>query len=228
MQSAHALCLTLTIFLFSLALRLNVIINQKVAKRFGYVKNVAYYHVTCFLEMPYGEYIIAKVVGNIIGVWIPLIIVVIVHIVMFLKLRKQAQIAARSNSNETLDQLQRISKTFLLTVLSFFICLLPLSILDTIELVQSDVQNYYFWKCRNFYIHLANMSISLNPIVYSKIHVRIYKMIQCFIGWVLKKVRGMRSQPEASSNGGQAVPIILTSKPNSIMHDHSSCNRDAN
>ena len=128
------------------------------------------------------ELIINTFVTCSLGIWLPMILIGITYIAMYLKLKKEAQI---TQSNSTLDsqaQLNRISRTFTTVLFVFYICYLPLSVQHAI---------YYYFKYTNRTINesvynncwaisqfLLYTNSCLNPIIYSKVHLKIYNCVR--------------------------------------------------
>ena len=119
-----------------------------------------------------------------LGIWLPMLIIIICHIVMFCKLQKEA-IARRRHaiSINTNQQMQRISKAFLVVVCAFFVCLIPQSVLSCFEKeVRTNAHLVNLW---NVSIPLANVNSCLNPCIYGKIHLKIYLGVR----WVFKEIQ---------------------------------------
>ena len=97
---------------------------------------------------------------------------------MYPKLQREARIRKESKSLQADTQMIRILRTFLVVVAVFFVCCLPSTILYVFTYVNKvpDTRPVYnFQVVANF---LINFNSCLNPIIYSKIHVRIYKSAQ--------------------------------------------------
>ena len=167
----------MAIFLCSLALQGYTATKYSLKRNLDYDErqNIIIYRDICRVDHIDEMLFIYLVVTYFIGLWTPMFIIVLVHIAMFLKLTKQARIRAQSTSSDSRPQMQRISKIFLMTVLAFFTCCLPVSILLcilSVPNIPAAVSNVLVVPY-NFCIPLANLNSCLNPFIYSKIHLKI-------------------------------------------------------
>ena len=113
------------------------------------------------------------------GAWIPMIIILFIHVSMFAILNKQNRLRARSTTSDTSQQLQSISRTFLVIVCAFYVCLLPFSLLNIII----EIPKYkHLLNVYNYAIVLVNLNSCINPFIYTKIHHKIYKGARWVLG----------------------------------------------
>ena len=120
---------------------------------------------------------------------------------MFFKLRKQARIRAQSTGTDTRRHIQGISKTFLLIVFAFFTLLLPFSITRTIAGKFKDFGNIILVQAWDFSIVLANFNSCINPVIYAKIHRKIYLQTKNLIARVLRHFRGCFDKQRRDTSG---------------------------
>ena len=202
------MAVTLTIVLCSFGLQVFDLTLTHFERRVGASKNVAVYldgpHRYCNVI---DEVFIHVLVSHSLGLWIPLLIIISMHIAMFIELKKQAQIRAQTTSNKS-RQMQQTLKIFVAIVFVFFTCSLPLSILNIIMSHPNSTHNscnnpnilfeantdkshllggktyMTFSWARNFCVPLAYINSCLNPFIYSKVHLKIYAVLR----WVYIKV----------------------------------------
>ena len=157
-----------------------------------------------------------------IWLWFPIFTVTIVHMAMFLKLQQQARIRAASTSiSITNCQMQRTLKIFLVVVFAFLTCTFPLSVLNCIKYRYQHFHKMHLVNLRNYCIPLAYLQSCLNPFIYSKIHLRIYRSMR----WAGRRIRWM------FTTISRKIEIMASQKENSsaskgvsnIPNDHSSC-----
>ena len=149
---------------------------------------ISYYNKkTVFIEIcnsTHRHRFFVRLILRLIAVWIPMVIIVLTHTVMFLKLKKEARIRSQSTSSDTSNQMQQISKTFLVTVIIFLVCLLPWSIIDCLRWKLNDDTDTEFTvsltRMNNYSLALANLNSCLNPFIYSKIHLKIWHWMKNF------------------------------------------------
>ena len=193
----YAIAFTLVVVLCALALQISEAIRttliRKIERQLSYFNNVTVLVDECVWRDK--EPATNLLITHIIGIWIPMLIVVTVHIIMYLKLRREAKIISQSSSSNTNNQMQRISKTFLVTVIVFFICLLPWSVMHVLWWKFGDTTNStVFIDIRNYSLTLANTNSCLNPFIYSKLHQKIFVWGQRIFRYICKRRIVARSQ----------------------------------
>ena len=152
-----------------------------------------------------------------------MLIVLFTHIVMFVKLREQAVARKHTSTNEKGNQLQSISKRFVIIVCAFYVCLLPKTII-------SDYKTYYNWvegvmsmsnithKMENFATPLLNLNSCLNPLIYSKLHQKFLPGLR----WVWRKSTSIRIGAgswftRSSSQNSALTGNAVSKQPKSIL-----------
>ena len=147
-----------------------------------YFDGIDYELNKCVLDISNKDYLIYSASIYAIGIWIPMLLILVVYILIYVKLKKQAQFRQRKASINSGAQMVQLSQTFTIVVLVFFICYLPLTILTTI-----DKYNLYIGKNRESKVRYTAKTIftvlffsnsCMNPIIYSKIHVKIYNHVK--------------------------------------------------
>ena len=193
---------TLAIVLCSLTLRIFRYTKYRFTKHESYVRNTTVFTYECKYHMTQREKFIEHVITYCIGLWFPIFTVIIVQIAMFFQLRKQARIRAQSTTSDTSGQMQRTLKIFLVVVLAFMVCSLPLSIVKLIKFfVSKNFYHSYLIQAHNVGIILWNLNVCLNPFIYGKIHYRIYKGIKRI--W---KVIKWKKDDENHDNRTESLP----------------------
>ena len=194
LSAKFVIAISAVVFVGSCALHLkNVLKFEYVTNLKTYIDGTVYEYSTCESKMSYKELLIANFVTFSIGVWVPMILIALVYTLTFLKLKELAEITRNSSSQPSSAQLKKISRTFTTVILVFYICYLPATIVSTI----SSWKLYYFELnpkndiSRNdievistaFTIShlLMYTNCSLNPVIYSKVHIRIYNRVKQII-----------------------------------------------
>ena len=121
-----------------------------------------------------------------IGMWVPAIMLLTLHVVMYRKLQQQALMRKHSSTLDSTRQMRSIFRTFSIIIISFFICILPLSFLQfTIYyLLFSGQQKVLDAKAnllltmQHIFICLQDVNSCLNPLIYGKVHHKIYSVMK--------------------------------------------------
>ena len=150
------------------------------------INNQAYEYPRCAYRMSNKEAIIDFSISKSLGIWFPMLIIFLVHIMMYVRLKNRALTRQGTSSHDYQGQLSRISRTFTTILVTFYICYLPTSIQHMIllcdkyfkkEIVDPDIYNHA--------LTITNLLLfcnsSMNPIIYSKIHLKIYSSIRKII-----------------------------------------------
>ena len=183
-RSMYVTIISLAIILCPLVLQTYFLSNMTIYK---YINSELSYHnnKTVYIEkcaITYKRRFSLRIIIRSIGIWMPAIIIILTHIMMFCKLKKEARIRSQSTSSNTSTQMQQISKTFLVTVIVFLVCLLPWSIIQCLRYsYNSDIESSpSFKRMSNYSFTLANLNSCLNPFIYSKIHQKIWRWVTSF------------------------------------------------
>ena len=137
-----------------------------------------------------------------LGIWIPALILLILHIVMFRKLNEEAKIRTQTSTMDSKQQMKRIMKTFSLIIIAFYVCILPNLFFLTYKIYYTihrnkrmDLKLYDNMKLT--FLCLQNINSCLNPLIYAKIHHKIYIALE--IVWQYLVSCTMIHQSQASS-----------------------------
>ena len=111
-----------------------------------------------------------------------MVFIAIVYALLYFKLKEQAEIRQKTSSHDAHAQLNKISRTFKRVLMAFYVCYLPFTLQ---YLVHASFQ--YFGIKVNAYASNIALTITsnlwvinccINPLIYSKIHTRIYEHIR--------------------------------------------------
>ena len=214
LQTRLVVLVTLLVAIASVATRAFGASRCILRRRVIPVRKMPVYVYSCSSKLTAEEKFTLFFIKNAIGLWLPITIVTVLHIAMYLKLKKQARIRAQCTSGNTTDHMQRTLKIFVVVVLAFIICTFPLSVLKSIKLTHRE---YYFNSIllidmHNFCIFLMAMNNCLNPFIYSKIHLRIYRGMKVIkdsmshlFTTISRRVEKVTSQQQSSSES-ESIP----------------------
>ena len=172
------LLVSATISIFSSALTLD-----KAVFNLRYVPNQLNQFEGNLSEYPQCEVYKNPEVNNLLltytfGIWLPSLLIAVTYILMYLRLKKQASRRQQSSTYNSNSQMLQISHTFSIVLFAFYICHLPYTITHAIhrclEYFHKPLNDDVYQMVRPFAIFLFLSNSSLNPIIYSKIHVKIF------------------------------------------------------
>ena len=171
----------------------------------------------CALYSTNEERFVRSLIRYCIWLWLPMFIVTLLHIAMFLKLKQQrAKIRAASTSSIPNCQMQRTLIIFLVVVFAFLTCSFPLSILNCIKYRHPHFHKLHLVNLRNYCIPLAYLQSCLNPFIYSKIHLKIYRSMR----WARRGIKLM------STTISRKFEIMTSQKENSSTYEWVSNNSE--
>ena len=78
-------------------------------------------------------------------------------------------------SRQADTQMAKILRTFLVVIMAFYICCLPATILFIYYNANEVTNTPTFDTSQNFANFLNNVNSCLNPLIYSKLHLKVYK-----------------------------------------------------
>ena len=196
----------LSIILCSIALSIFEATKALFTRQLQYIHNVFVYRNQCTEEDKRKILYVYYLIVYSIGLWMPLLLVIIVHVAMYLKLKTLALVRAASTSSDTQGQLNRISRVFLMTVVAFYICTLPLSVLTIFVYLGDKLpSNGYIIMAQNFAIPLQISNCCLNPFIYSKIHQKVYRgMKNVIVAWITGRENSRKNEVRNRSRGNKA------------------------
>ena len=120
-----------------------------------------------------------------LGIWLPMLLIAITYIAMYRKLKKEAQLAQNNSTQDSHAQLTQISQTFTIVLFVFYICYLPLSIQHVVyyyfRYSERPINKSAYINYRAITQFLLYTNSCLNPIIYSKVHLKIYNYFRKLI-----------------------------------------------
>ena len=181
LSARFVLLISTVILLGSCALNMKAGISFKYETgKLFYIEGATYEYTTCYINLSKKEYLIETLVTFSIGIWFPMLLILIVYILMYIKLKKQAVIRRNSSSQNSNAQMTQISRTFSIVLIVFYICYLPSTMLFPYLIQSINTEDYD--TVRAVFSVLLFTNSCLNPIIYSKIHEKIYKNMKQLIG----------------------------------------------
>ena len=145
---------------------------------FAFYQNTTYVYSMCLNRLSKEEYFYSKLSEFSVGIWIPIFVIASVYISMYSHLKKKARKRKSSSTQDSTVQMQQILRTFLITVFAFFLCLLPMTIFQTVSAHQKWYQSSKYYFLSHVFGTIANMNSALNPLIYSKMYLRIYQILR--------------------------------------------------
>ena len=182
---------SIIIVVCSLALAIHVIVGGHKSWRISFQEGRIFYvqHTTVLASMCYFTYpkldkilLYSYILIYSIGLWFPAIILFTLHFIMYHKLKKEAQIRTNTSTMDSTLQMRRMMKTFSVIVIAFYICMIPHSILHTYlthTVILGKVMNRKLYYTMSLtFTCLQNINSCLNPLIYAKIHLKIYSALK--------------------------------------------------
>ena len=127
----------------------------RLKRSLGYARNTPVYRYKCIRRETNKEYLLYDVLTFSIGLWIPMLIIIVVHITMYIRLRQRSRIRAQHSTADTTAEMRRTLKIFVVVVLAFMICTLPNSVIHMIERIHYDYYITHLVEARNFSSHCS-------------------------------------------------------------------------
>ena len=145
----------------------------------GYEYPICYYHMNA------KEALDNYLLSNSLGIWFPMLLIVIVYAMMYVRLKHQAEIRQQASSHDSRSQLTRISRSFTTVLVTFYVCYLPATIQHIMyfhyRYYKKEISPYVYNDILTITNLLLFSNSCMNPIIYSKIHLKIYRSIRKFI-----------------------------------------------
>ena len=198
MRTRSIISILVTIVACSLGLQVYSAINAEVVTHLIYRKETAVNVSKCEPSQKVNWFKVYITVDT-IGIYLPMLLVMVSHFIMFLVLREQAIRRRYTTNSEASNQLQSISRKFVVIVCAFFICLLPKTIL-------SNYDAYYVMKGSlhmspehtvkrmiQFTTPLLNLNSCINPLIYAKIHTKVLPSLRLVVGRFSAAIRDVGS-----------------------------------
>ena len=133
--------------------------------------------------------------GFSIGIVLPMIILLVTHVIMYLMLRRQARRMSQSSTADHNQRLRKISRTFIVVVLAFYICVFPHFCMHMYEYylkisnkMSIDDINHHHDHAHNIFTITTYFNCCLNPFIYSKIHKKIFSNFRCLLEKMKKEL----------------------------------------
>ena len=146
-----------------------------------------------------------------VGIWVPSLILLILHIIIYRKLQKQANIRMHTSTMNSSQQMKKVVKTFYMIVIAFCVCMLPNSFLITYYAYTrtsgKSVDPKVMYIMHLIFPCLWNLQSCLNPLIYGKIHHKIFLALRSalqYAAWCSCKFK-----THNSSRGSQSVPTEI-------------------
>ena len=148
-----------------------------------------------------------------LGIVIPMVTLLVTHVLMYITLRKQAVRMSQSTTQDQTQRLREITKTFIVVVAAFYVCVFPHSFWHTYEsyLVMSNMNDRQKIRTKAMHAHdtftiMMYLSCCLNPFIYSKLHLRIFAACK----WLHSKIKELFPAVRKTRNlrhGNQQWPL---------------------
>ena len=143
-----------------------------------FYQNVTYVYSVCATKLTAKQNFVNEIIGFCLGIWTPMLTVVVIYVKMYMHLKKRANVRRKISTQDSTVQMQKVVMTFFITVLGFYFCLLPMTIYQTIDYHPKRFDRYNrLYLVSHIFGALANANSCLNPFIYSKIHLRVYRAI---------------------------------------------------
>ena len=227
---------TILIILCSVTMRAFAATKYRFRRYLMYFKGTAIHVDKCFSKMTESESFYNNLIEASLSIWLPLIIITVIHVIIFIRLRKQAHARSHSSNTDSSQQMKRILKTFIVIVCAFYVCTLPKTISYTyvcylrLQAAKKGIFlsniNKHIYLVHNYTIHLMVMSSCLNPIIYSRSHEKVYRAIQWFrnsckrlFSWIFRgfqHYRRVSSQVNVSGTTTTSVTSMQRGIPSNV------------
>ena len=124
---------------------------------------------------------------------IPLFLIIGFNFTAFRKLKQQMKSIDLKSNARRLAILRKASKTFCLVVVLFFICTLPSAVyyitiryLVVYDLEYATRHLKDISRAHNYLVKLTNLNSCLNPVIYAKVHTKVWKLIRTLYRRILE------------------------------------------
>ena len=194
LSTRFVISISVLVLVCSVALTMYEGLSFRYADNFHhYLEGAVYEYSLCYFELSFKEILINMILTRTVGVWFPMLLIALVYTFMFLKLKNQLKGMKRKSSHDGKAQMKRILRTFTVVIAVFYICYLPQTILYTIYVCYRHLNKHLnmdaFETANTYLVVLYFSNGCLNPVIYSRIDVKLKKSIRRII-----KIRGKTSQ----------------------------------
>ena len=138
----------------------------------------------CHLDWPgIGERLAYGTIWAILYEILPLMLIMGFNYTAFRILREQMKSFDGNSNTKRCSVLKKASKTFCLVAVAFFVCTLPAAIFQVttrylvvydLEYVKRHMKDIS--RAHNYLVKLTNVNSCLNPVIYSKVHMKLWKL----------------------------------------------------
>ena len=157
---------------------------------------------------------ISLIIQYSIGLWIPAILLLVLHFVMYRKLRQEAQARMQMCTSDSSEQMKIILRTFTIIVITYNICLLPYSFVSVTRAYLLDFNQSTFLSYANLFTtlsyvlgRLTNLNSCINPLIYGQVHLKIYSVMKSAWRFVVDGVRKVIFGNSADEGHGNSTNI---------------------
>ena len=160
-----------------------------------YVSGTDYEYSDCFYGIDPKDNLVITIISNTLGIWLPMFMIAAVYILIYIRLKKQAKLRRNNSSQNSYRQMRGISKTFTIILITYYVCYLPFTIQYTITTYflasKREIDLKAYSMIHNFALPFTNFLMfsnnCLNPLIYGRIHLKIYSGIKISIITFRKK-----------------------------------------
>ena len=130
--------------------------------------------------------LISSIILLIVAIYVPLVLVVTLQVFSYKALLNSTSNNQIASQPARVQRIRRVNRTFLLVIITFFLMTLPIGIITPWvyygmffkgEKVVADKDNTFFQVASMSQLLLTANS-SVNPIIYSKVHIKIKKLLR--------------------------------------------------
>ena len=168
------------------------------------VKNVSLKVHTCKSHFTVEERFTKSIVQFTIGLWIPLVMTIVCHFLMYRALLVQEKFSRILNCSVShREQLRGLSIKFFVIICAFYTCILPLTIVET-YITYKKYRGLKIMSPAKYHMMLSlctllmNFNSSLNPLIYANLHIRLYACILWIFNTLISFCR------RSSASGGNS------------------------
>ena len=227
MRTRSIISILVTIVACSLGLQVYSAINAEVVTHLIYRKETAVNVSKCEPSQKVNWFKVYITVDT-IGIYLPMLIVMVTHFIMFLVLREQAIRRRYTTNSEASNQLQSISRKFVVIVCAFFICLLPKTILSNYDAYNvmkgwHTSPEHTVKRMIQFTTPLLNLNSCINPLIYAKIHTKVLPSLRLAVerfsaairdvgSWLICNKQDRNGNEDTETNDGTMQPREIRSE----------------
>ena len=202
---------TIFIITCSFALHIKQGMGYKyVSSKHTFINSTVYEYSECLYDDSIASTLTDTIIAFTIGMWLPMLMILVVYISMYMMIRKQAFQRRLNSSYDSRVQMMQISCTFPFVIAVYYICYLPhtiIKILNDHSISSRSVDHNADETTRPFTNYLIFSNSCLNPLIYSKIHLKVYKIIRNTLNRSNCKLARMRSFYRKKSKKKPSKPV---------------------